>query len=88
MPEIRRWQINSGGKEHIVEYVIRARGNGEIMVDGKVGVTLSSMTGYPRTMEFEIDGKAAMLRRTGGILSPHYDLIYEGNTYTEKQGRL
>jgi len=87
MAQVRRWQIESGGKEQVVEYVVRAMGDGEVLVDGKVVVSWgSSWWSLPKEMRFEIDGKPAMLRRTG-LMSQHFDFVYEGKVHTEKQGR-
>ena len=87
MAEIRRWRVESGGKEHMVEYGARAMGDGEAMVDGKIVASWgSSFWGLPKNVQFEIDGKPASLRRTG-MMSQHFDLVYEGKVYTEKQGR-
>jgi cell division protein FtsB len=89
MAEIRRWRVECEGKEHWVEYAVKGwLANGEVLVDGKVVATWgSSLEGLPKSVEFEIDGKPATLRRTG-VLDQHFDLAFEGRLYPEKQGRI
>ncbi len=87
MAELRRWRIESDKKELVVEYSLKLAGDGEALVDGKIVTAWgSSLLGLPKEVRFEIGGKPATLRRTG-MISQHFDLIYEGKVYTEKQGR-
>jgi len=90
MAEIRRWRVESSGKEHYVEYVAKVMGESEALVDGKVVASWSSSVwawGPPKSVELAIEGKPATLRRTG-IMSQHFDLVFEGKVYSEKQGRV
>ena len=87
MAELRRWPIKGETKEHVVEYLVKMAGDGEVSVDGEiVDARGSSLTGLPKEIKFEIDGKTATLRRTGTI-SQHFDLVYEGKVYTQQQGK-
>ena len=89
MAEIRRWRVECEGKEHWVEYVANERlASGDVLVDGKVVASWgSSFWGLPRSVQFEIGGKPATFRRTG-LLDHHFDLVFEGRLYPEKQGRV
>jgi hypothetical protein len=88
MAELRRWRVESGGKEHWVEYVAKMMGDGEALVDGKVVASWgSSIWGLPKSMGFTIESNPATLRRVG-ISSQHFDLVFEGKVYSEKQGRV
>ena len=83
MAELRRWRVDYGGKE----YVAKAMADGEVLVDGKIAASWgSSLFGLPKSVEFKIEDKNATLRRTG-MVSQHFDLIFEGRVYTVKQGR-
>jgi len=87
MTEIRRWTIKRNDEEHQIEYVVRWKGDGEVLIDGKIVTGWgSSWWGLPKTVDFQISDKSATLRRIG-IVSQHFDLIYEGKVYSEKQGR-
>ena len=87
MAELRRWQVRGDRKEHVVEYSLKLAGDGEASVDGKVVAAWgSNLSGLPKEIQFEIEGKPATLRRTGAI-AQHFDLIYEGKIYTQKQGK-
>ena len=87
MAELRRWQVEGARKEHVVEYSLKLAGDGEASVDGKIVAAWgSNLSGLPKEVQFEIEGKPATLRRTGAI-AQHFDLVYEGKVYTQKEGK-
>ncbi len=88
LAEIRRWRVESGGREYQIEYVANPNMRGDVLINGKVVASWgSSVWWLPKIVEFQIDHKPAVLRRTG-IISQHFDLVWEGRVYNEKQGRV
>ena len=85
--ERRVWRVEVESKQRVVEYRIKAGGDGEVLVDGVVADSWgNSWLGLPKERSFAIDGKPATLRRRGTI-SQHFDLVFGGKIYTEKEGR-
>ena len=84
----RLWRVEVDGKQHVVEYKIKFRGDGEVLVDGAiVGSWQGFWGGPPREHLFTIDGKPATLRRRG-IINQQFDLVLGDKVYSEKDGRL
>jgi len=86
--EVRRWKVYDGHKQHTVEYDCLMIGSGHIKVDGKLVDSWGpSLMGFPEKRDFYIDNKPARLRRRG-TLNQHFDLIFQGRVYDEKEGRI
>lgn len=88
--ERRVWRVELEGKQLVVEYKVKMAGEGEVLVDGKVVDSWGSSVwvwGLPKERSFTIEGKPATLRRRGTV-SQHFDLVFEGRVYTEKEGRV
>ena len=84
----RLWRVEVEGKQHVVEYKIKFKGDGEVLVDGAIVGSWQGFLGGPSPKEypFTIDGKPATLRRRG-IISQQFDLVLEDKVYSEKEGR-
>jgi hypothetical protein len=84
----RLWRVEVEGKQHVVEYKIKFKGDGEVLVDGAVVASWQGfLGGPPKEQPFTIDGKPATLRRRG-IISQQFDLVFGDKVYSEKEGKL
>jgi len=85
--EHRLWRVEVEGKQHVVEYKIKFRGDGDVLVDGAVVASWQGFWGGPpKEQSFTIDGKPATLRRRG-VINQHFDLVFGEKVYSEKEGR-
>jgi hypothetical protein len=85
--EHRLWRVEVEGKQYVVEYKIKFRGDGDVLVDGAVVASWQGfLGGPPREQPFTIGGKPAILQRRG-MINQHFDLVFEGKVYSEKEGR-